>query len=208
MNRNWIAPLCGALFVVLVVVTFVLTGQGQDPAKKTAQEVVTHYTDKETQEAISLGLIAVAGLLLLFFAGWIRQVFRAAEGPDGMLSSVAFGSLIVLVGGLGVGATIHLALLDAADNIDPVAVAAINQIDYDFFIPFAIAMAAFQLTAAILIFRTGVFPRWLGWIAAIGFVVSFAGPAGFFGFVIGLIWILIVGILGVAGARQSAPASA
>jgi hypothetical protein len=206
MSRDRVAPLCGVAFVVLVLITFFLTGQGQDPAKKTAQEVVSHYTDKDTQEAISLGLISVAGIFLLFFAGWIRQVFRAAEGEGGMLSAVAFGALVVIAGGLGVAATIHLALIDAADNIDPVAVAAINQIDYDFFIPFAVGMAAFLLAAAIVVFRTGVLPRWLGWVAIVGFVVSFAGPAGFFGFVIGMLWILIVGILGATRGEGPAPA--
>jgi hypothetical protein len=206
MNRDRVAPLCGVAFVVLVLITFFLTGQGQDPAKKTAQEVVSHYTDKDTQEAISLGLISIAGIFLLFFAGWIRQLFRAAEGESGMLSGVAFGALVVIAGGLGVGATIHLALIDAADNIDPVAVAAINQIDYDFFIPFAVGMATFLLAAAIVVFRTGALPRWLGWVAIVGFVVSFAGPAGFFGFVIGMIWILIVEILGAT--RGEGPATA
>jgi hypothetical protein len=195
VNRNWIAPLCGVLFVGLAVVCFALTGEGQDPAKKSAEEIARYYKDHDDKNELAAFLLGGAGILLLFFAGWLRQVLRAAEGPGGMLSAVSFGALVVVVAGLGVGATIHLALVDYVDKVDPSTTAAINTIDYDFFIPFALGMSAFLLSTGIVIVRTAALPKWLGWIAILLGVASFT-PAGFFGFLGGLAWIAVVGIVG------------
>jgi hypothetical protein len=203
MNRNWIAPLCGVLFVAVAVTCFALTGEGQDPSEKTAQEIASYYSDHDSKNELAAFLLGGAGILLLFFAGWIRQILRAAEGEGGMLSSVSFGALVVVTAGLGVGATIHLALVDYVDDVDPNVVATINAIDYDFFIPFALGMAAFLLSLGIGVVRNGALPKWLGWVAIVLGVASFT-PAGFFGFLGGLALIAIIGIIGVARARGGA----
>ncbi len=205
MNRgNWAAPLCGVLFVVAAVVAFGLTGSGQDPAKKSAQEIASYYNDHDTKQAIGAVVIALAAVFLLFFAGWIRATLRAAGGEGGILPSVSFGALVVIATGLGVAATIHLALAQRADDIDPVALSAINAIDYDFFLPFVIGMSTFLLSSGISAVRSGALPTWLAWAAIVLGVGALAGPVGFFAFLLGLLWILIVGILGVLGGRGTA----
>jgi hypothetical protein len=208
MNRNWnwVAPLCGVVFVIIAVVCFALTGEGQDPAKKSAEEIANYYKDHDNKNQLAAFLLGGAGILLLFFSGWVRQLLRAAEGEGGMLSSVSFGALIVIVAGLGVGATIHLALVDYVDDVDPNVIATINAIDYDFFIPFAVGMAAFLLSTGIAVVRTAVLPKWLGWVAIVLGVASFT-PAGFFGFLGGLAFIAAVGTIGVVRSRGEAPAA-
>jgi len=210
MNRNWIAPACGVLFVVMAVVAFAMTGEGQDPAKKTAQEIASYYSDHDTKHIVGALIIAAAGIPLLFFAGWIRRVLRTAEGEGGMLSAVAFGGLIVIVAGFTVGATIHLALADYADSskVDPVALSAINAIDYDFFLPFPVGMCAFLLSAGLVTVRSGALPKWLGWVAIVLAILFFAGPVGFVAFIGALLWVLIVSILGIVRGGDPTPASA
>ena len=196
MNRNWIGPLCGVAFVALAVVCFALTGEGQDPSEKSAQEIASYYQEHDGENELAAFLLGGAAILLLFFAGWIRQTLRAAEGEGGMLASVAHSALIVVAAGLSVGATIHLALVDYVDDVDPTVTAAINSIDFDFFIPFAVGMSAFLLSMGISVVRNGVFPKWIGWVAIVLGVASFT-PAGFFGFLGGLVLIVIIGIVGV-----------
>jgi hypothetical protein len=208
MNRNWIAPLCGVAFVVLAVIAFALTGEGQDPSKKSAEEIVSHYQDNDTENQAGAFVLGGAAILLLFFASWLRQVLRAAEGPEGMLANVTFGALLVLAAGLAVGATIHLALVDYVDDVDPNVTATINTIDYDFFIPFAVGMTAFLISVGIGVVRNGALPKWLGWVAIVLGVATFT-PAGFVGFLGGLALIAIIGIIGVLRSRGgSAPATA
>jgi hypothetical protein len=199
-NRNWIAPLCGVLFVAVAVTSFALTGEGQDPSEKSAQEIANYYKDHDSENELAAFLLGGAGILLLFFAGWLRQVLRAAEGPGGMLSAVSFAALVVIVAGLSVGATIHLALVDYVDKVDPSTTAAINSIDYDFFIPFAVGMSAFLLSTGIVAVRTGALPKWIGWLAIVLGVASFT-PAGFFGFLGGLALIAVIGLFGVLRSR-------
>jgi hypothetical protein len=204
-NRNWIAPLCGAIFVVLAVIAFAMTGDGQDPSKQSADQIVAYYQDHADANEFAAFILGWAGVFLLFFAGWLRQLLRNAEGEGSWLSNVAFGALVALIAAIGVGATIHLALVDYVDDVDPAVTATINTIDYDFFIPFAMGMAAFLISTGIVVTRTAVMPKWLGWIAIILGVVAVT-PAGFVGFLGGLAWILVVGLLGAARTRRPATA--
>jgi hypothetical protein len=211
MNRNWIAPLCGVAFVVIVVVGFSMAGgEGQDPAKHSAQDVASYYADHDSTNMIGAALLALAGVPLLFFAGWIREVLGAGR-PDGTLPNVAFGSLIALAAAMAVGATIHFALADFADesqNVGASAISAVNVIDFDFFLPFAMAMTAFLLSTGLAVLRGGALPRWIGWVAIVIGIVSLAGPVGFFGFLAGLVLIAVIGIVGAIRGRSAAPAAA
>jgi hypothetical protein len=208
MKHNWIAPLCGVAFVAIAVVAFALTGEGKDPAKNSAEEIANYYKDNDTENQAAAFLLGGGGILLLFFASWLRQVLRAAEPEDGILANVTFGALLVIVAGLGVGATIHLALVDFVDDVDPTVIATINAIDFDFFIPFAIGMAAFLISTGIGVVRNGALPKWIGWAAIVLGVASFT-PAGFVGFLGGLALIAIIGIIGIIRSRsEAAPAAA
>lgn len=209
-GNRWVAPLMGVIFVGLMVAGFILSGNANDDANatnKTAQEVVNFYKDhKDAQFAASL-LFALGAIFLLFFVAWIRDLLRTGDGSGRVLRTAALAGGIVLAAGLGVSATIHLALADTVDDIDPVAVAAVNAIDYDFFLPMLVGMVTLLVASGIAIVRTGALPKWLGWVAIVIAIASFT-PVGFFGFLVGLLWILIVSILGVLRGRGPAPAVA
>jgi hypothetical protein len=202
MNRNWIAPLCGIAFVILAVVVFALTGEGKDPSENTEQEIAQYWQDNQDKNELAAFLLGGAGILLLFFGGWVRQVLRAAN-PDGLLPAVNFGAVIVIVAGLGVGATLHLALVASVDDVSPTVTAALNNIDYNFFIPFAVGMSTFLLSLGISVVQNGGLPKWLGWTAVVVGIASFT-PAGFFAFLVGLLLIVILGIIGIIQSRRGA----
>jgi hypothetical protein len=193
-SKDWLGPLTGVVFVALVVAAFALLGEGQDATKKSAQEIVNHYKDNKDEQFIGGLLVGLAGVFFLFFAGWMRKVLRAAEGPGGVLSAVAFGGAIVFVAGAAIGASIHITLADTADDLSPVAVQAINAIDWDYFIPFAVGMSAFLLATGLSAVRHGALPKWLGWIAIVIGVAAYT-PAGFFAFLAGMAWILVASIV-------------
>ena len=135
---RWFPPFTGVLFVAFVVAITILIGQGQDATKKTAQEIVNHYQDHNTRESVGAILIVFASSLILYFGGWLRRLLRDAEGPDGILSAVAFGGTIAFAAGAAVAGSIHLALADLADDINPIALQAINGIDFDMFFFFPV----------------------------------------------------------------------
>jgi hypothetical protein len=208
MQRStaWVAPATGIVFIALVIIGFILVGDGQDATEKSAEEIAAFYQDNEDEQIIGSFVIGLSSVFFLFFAGSLRRLLRDAEGPGGMLSAVSFAGATVFVAGVSVVATINLALADLADDIDPVALQAINGISWDFYIPFVVGMVPFLLASGLCAVRTGALPKWLGWIAIILGVLSFT-PAGFFTFLAGLVWILVVSILLTMRAR-SAPGTA
>jgi hypothetical protein len=208
---KWFPPFTGVLFVGFVVAITILIGQGQDATKKTAQEIVNHYNDHNTRESIGAILIVFAASLILYFGGWLRRLLRDAEGPDGILSAVAFGGAIAFAAGAAVAGSIHLALADLADNINPVALQAINGIDFDMFFFFPVGLGTLVLATGISAVRHGALPKWLAWVSVVLGVLFFT-PAFFIFFFIGPVWFLVVSIWGIrhelgAGKAPTAPAA-
>jgi hypothetical protein len=198
---RWFPPFTGIIFVVLVVLITILLGQGQDATKKTAQEVVDHYKDHGTRETIGALLIVYAATAMLFFGGWLRRLLRDTEGPNGILSTVAFGGAVAFAGGAAVAGSIHLALPDLADDINPVALQAINGIDYDMFFFFPVGLGTLVLATGISAVRHGALPKWLGWVSIVLGVIFFT-PAFFIIFFIGPLWFLVVSIYGIRAALR------
>jgi uncharacterized protein DUF4386 len=197
---DWFPPFAGVLFVVLFVAVFALLGEGQDATKKTAEEIADYYQDNETQQFLGSIGIGLAATFILYFGGWLRRLLRDAEGPDGILSTVAFGGVIVFSAGAAVAGSVHLALPDLADDIDPVALQAINGVDYSLFMFFPVGLGTMAIAAGISAVRHGALPKWLGWAGIVAGGLFFT--PGFF-VALGLVplWILIVSIIGISRAR-------
>jgi hypothetical protein len=192
-GKDWLGPLTGVVFVALLAATLILTGEGVDPEDGTA-EVLEHYSDNEDEILIGSFLGGFAVIFFLFFAGWLRKVLRDAEGPGGVLSAVSFAGAIVFAAAGAFASTLGIALAESFDDIDPSAVEALNAISWNYFVPFAVGGSTFVLAAGISAVRHGSLPRWLGWA---GIVLGIAGytPAGFFAFILILVWVLVTSVL-------------
>jgi hypothetical protein len=198
---DWFPPFTGIIFVALFVVVFALLGlEGQDATEKTAEEIAEHYQDNDTKEYFGAAGIGLAAAFMLFFGGWLRRFLRDAEGPTGILSTVAFGAAVVFSAGGAVAGSVHLALADLADDIDPIALQAINGIDYDLFLIFPVGLGVMAIAGGISALRHGALPKWLGWVGIVGGVAFFT-PAFPVGLVLVPLWILIVSIIGISSAR-------
>jgi hypothetical protein len=203
---RWFPPFAGVIFVVFLVAVMILVGEGQDATKKTAQEVVDHYKDNEAKEGIAAFCMGFAALFSLYFGGWLRRILRDAEGPDGILSAVAFGGVIVFAAGATIAGSIHLALSDLADDVDPIALQAINGIDYDLFMFLPVGLGTMAVAAGISSLRHGALPKWLAWLGIVVGVLFFS-PAFFVGLVGIPLWVLIVSVMGISRSRGAVPAT-
>jgi hypothetical protein len=205
-TSKWLPPFMGVVFALLVVAITITIGSGQDATKKTAQEIVDHYKDDQTREIAGSILIVYASASIMFFGGWVRRILRDAEGPDGILSAVAFGATVAFAAGAAVAGSIHFALADLADDISPVALQAINGIDYDMFFFFPVGLGTLILATGISGVRHGALPKWLAWVSVV-FGVLFFTPVFFIFFFIGPLWFLAMGIWGMRRAvGEAAPA--
>ena len=204
---RWFPPFTGVILAILAVVITALIGQGQDATDKTAQEIVNHYQDNQAKEIIASICIGFAGVAVLYFGGWLRRLLRDAEGPDGILSAVVLGGAAVFAAGAAVGGSIHWALADLADDLDPIAIQAINGIDWDFFMFFPVGLGTMILATGISAVRHGALPRWLAWASVVLGVVALT-PVFFALFFLGPLWLLILGVYGMRAATRTAPAAA
>ena len=199
------APLTGVAFLVFLILSFVIAGEPPE-AKDPVQDVVNHYVDNKDSVMVGAILSGVAAMFLVFFAGVLRRTLRDAEGPGGILSAVAFAGAIILATGAALDGTISIALAERADDIDPVAVQALQALWDNDFLPLALGSTLFMLASGLSIVRHGALPRWLGWIAILLAVISMT-PLGFAGFLGSALWILVVSLLLTFAQRPAAPAA-
>jgi hypothetical protein len=206
---GWFPPLCGILFIVLIVVGFALTGDAPDATEDSAQAVRDHYADDDDTIALGSLLVGLGCVFLLFFAGWLRRFLRDAEDAGGILSAVMFGGAILAAVGLGTSAAFSFAIADVADDIeDPIVFQTLNALSWGFWIPIAAGVITFAVAAGISVVRHGALPAWLGWVAIVAGVVMFSPAFIVAGPIVGL-WILVVSVIGISrGQERRATATA
>jgi len=194
--QRWyvLAPLTGVLFVALVVVAFIVSGEPpdiDDPPLK----ILAFYIKHDTSQMWASAFLAWATVPLLFFAGTVRTAIRVIEGPVGRLSAVAFAGYIVLAFGAISFAGFTFTLADIADDgLTPQAAQALNALNSDFFFPIAVGVGTVGLATGLAIIFSRFLPAWLGWIALLIGVAALT-PIGFFAFLAFMIWTLIVSVL-------------
>jgi hypothetical protein len=173
------AAFCGAVFVLLALLYITLSPHVDPTASP--RKVARAYTDHRTAALFWNESFALSNFFYLFFLGALYNRLRRAESGTGWLALIAF------TGGLGLVLTHVVETLSAqvlAWHVAPDAVSSgdlssvrvlfdLNSLTvyYD-----AIPNIAGIMAVAILTLRTGVFPRWLGWLgiamAAAGLVMA------------------------------------
>jgi hypothetical protein len=208
MNRSneWLVPLTGVAFVVLVIISFIIVGEPPS-ADDPTEEIANHYLDNKDSIQFGSFLGVIAGTLLVFFFGYVRKVLHAAEGDRGMLSLVAFAGAVIIALAAAIDGTILFAIAEAADDIDATQVQTLQALWDNDFLPFALGAQVLWFATGISIVRHGALPKWLGWIAIV-FGVASLTPIGFFAFLAGAVWIVVVSIMLAQRARGAASTSA
>jgi hypothetical protein len=205
VNKESIAPLTGVAFVVLAIISVAVMGGEPPGADDPPREIVQHYIDNKDAIIVS-GLIGVlATALLIFFAAHLRKVLSAAEGQGGSLPAVVLVGASILAVGLTIDGTITIAAAEAADDVDPIAVQALQALFDNDWLPMALGLGLFFFSSGLSIVRTGALPKWLGWIAIVFGVLAIT-PVFFVGFLGGALWILIVSVMLALRARPASPA--
>jgi hypothetical protein len=196
-HRSSLVPLTGAVFVLLFVASFIVVGEAPS-ADDPVDEIVSFYTESDTEVTIGSLLGALGAVLFLFFVSTLRSYLRTAEGGTGWLSNVAFAGGIVASVGMLIFAGLGFTLADSSDALDPAATQAINALSFDLFFPAAGGILTLLVASGLLSIRTGALPRWLGW-AALVIAVAIFTPVGFVAFLASVAWVLVVSIVLVRG---------
>jgi hypothetical protein len=193
------APVGGIVFIVLFIVGMVLFSTPD--VDNSAERIRAFYDDKGNRtELIICGyLLVLSGIFFLWFLASLRSKLLEAEGGTGRLTSIVFASGIVFTAMLmtAAGSFMFVAgeITFADAPVHPEIARVLPDIGFTFLtIAGAFAAIAMIDAASVLIIRTGVFPRWIGWL---GFLVAVVLLAAALVFPIGalLIW---VGVMSLA----------
>jgi len=205
VNKDMLAPLTGVAFIILLFVGFAIQGEPPE-ATDDVQDIVDHYIDNKDSVQLGAFLVVPSGALLMFFAAYLRKIFSAAEGAGGMLSVLPLVGLAIIAIGAAIDSTISFALAESADDIDPIAVQGLQALWDNDFMPFALGMEIFLVSVGLLVVRTGVFPKWLGWVALVLAVVALIpADVGFIAFVGGALLLVVFSVILTLRARSSSP---
>jgi hypothetical protein len=204
-SKEWLVPLTGIAFIVLLVVSFLVAGEPKD-ATHPPNEVAQWYIDNKDSAEIGAFIGTVAAALLIFFGAYLRKVLAAAEGEPSMLPIlVVIGLSIVAVGG-AIDNMLLFATAERADDIPATSIQTIQAIWDNDFLPLFLGVLVFNWAVGISVLRSGALPKWMGWAAIVFGVISLAGPLGFAGTIGAALWILVASIM--LSLRARGPASA
>jgi hypothetical protein len=206
--ERW-APIGGIAFVVLFFVGVNLCTSNLPQADDSVTKIANFYNDKGNRAQVIIGayLLWLAGLFFIWFLAGLRTRLLAVEGAPGRLTSIVFGGGLVFVAMLMVAAACFASI--AGDitfgNEKFVSVDGarfIPELGYPILlIGGAFAAIAMIDMASVLIVRTGMFPKWIGWFGffaaiALLFAVIFIPMLAL------LLWVLFVSVAMLRGASS------
>ena len=203
-SREWLVPLTGVGFVLLGIVSFIIGGEPKS-ADQPVGEIVDYYVDNKDSIQVAAFIGVAATLLLVFFGAYLRRVLRAAAPEAEILSLISFLGLVVVAVGFAIDTTILIALSEAADDVDPVAVQSLQALWDNDFVPLVLGVLMFLWATGLAVVRTGALPKWLGWVMLVLGVLALT-PIGFVAAIGAAILVLVLSILLAVRAR-SAPAT-
>jgi hypothetical protein len=218
VGRDWLrwAPVAGLVWVALVIVSVILTADSPGD-KDSASEFVSYFSDDDNQTKIQIAgvLAGIGGLAFLWFLAGLRDVLTREEGLWGSGASTAFAGGIAFVALLWVAVAAGTAYASAADFYDAFRVdlpsvqtaMALSALSF-WSLGFASVAAAVMIAAASMtVLRTGVLPRWFGWVGIALAVLSFLAVA-FLPPLAPLVWVLIASIALLMKPRPAAGTTA
>jgi Domain of unknown function (DUF4386) len=200
-DREWLVPLTGVAFIVLGIVSFIVGGEPKS-ADEPVREIVNFYVDNKDSVEAGAFIGVAATVLLVFFGAYLRRFLRAGAGEGEMLSLISFVGIAIVAVGFAIDTTILIALSEAADDINPIAVQSLQALWDNDFVPLALGVLLFLWGTGLSVIRSGVLPKWLGWVMLVLGVLGLT-PIGFVAAVGAAILVLVLSILLSVRARSA-----
>ena len=156
-DREWLVPLTGVAFIVLGIVSFIVGGEPKS-ADEPVREIVNFYVDNKDSVEAGAFIGVAATVLLVFFGAYLRRFLRAGAGEGEMLSLISFVGIAIVAVGFAIDTTILIALSEAADDINPIAVQSLQALWDNDFVPLALGVLLFLWGTGLSVIRSGVLP--------------------------------------------------
>jgi hypothetical protein len=184
------APASGVLAGLLVAVAF-FASPNSPGDNATGAQVISWYGSHHTSDFVFDILGGVAVLFLVLFAvALVRQVRTGDRW-------LAHGALVAAgFGGVGLLTSIGFDAVLAQDHSHLTIASAqtLSLLENDFFLPILVGFSLFGILTGLAVVVGRILPKWMGWVMFVFGLACLAGPAGFFGLLATMLWVLVAGI--------------
>jgi hypothetical protein len=182
-----------ALFVVLLVLGFVLSGDTPSVTASTTK-VLSYYQAHSDRIDLASYLVGLSIVFGLFWFGSLRAYLRESPAAERLMVVFVMGAVLFAVSGAIVSG-LGFALSDSPKHLTPAAAQALNTLESDLqATAFLGGMAVMWVASGLAIVRSRLLPAWLGWVAIVLGVVSVT-PIGWLTVFALVVWTVIVSAL-------------
>jgi hypothetical protein len=203
--ERWSA-LAGVLFVGLFCVALALSLNSNDDPNELARSLAN--SGDRTQQFVAWFLYIASAIAFLSFLGTLRDMLVRRETGPGTLSSLVFGPGVVFTALYIGGVSLLTAPATLADEskfkLDPNTAEMFSDAGYLLLVGGVMVAAVMVLATSTAALRTGVLPRWLGWIGLVVAVVMLLSIY-YFPMIIFAGWVLMVSLLMIVMAWKTEP---
>jgi hypothetical protein len=201
-ERRWerYAPLTGVLAVILWVISVFVIESADSPGEDAGGQEIAAYFESEGGTILAGSFIFMLGAaVFLWFLGSLRARLYGAEGGAGRMTSIVFGSgLVVAAMSLGLMAPQAAGGLTADETdppLDPGAAQVFEGLGDGFFVAAEATVAVFFLAVGVAALRTRALPVWLGWASLVFGIAAIVPWIGWAVYIWGLpLWVLVVSL--------------
>ncbi len=194
------APLCGPLFVLLMVLGFIISGNSPAPDDSRAK-IASYLGDdsKYNKNIVGYFFVLAAMLFLVGFFAALRARLAEAEAGNGWLAGLAFGAGVASVAFLVVAVSLFVSPVAAAhdagrDTLDPGIYRLTQDVGYLIWVASVVVGALVVWATSAVALRTGILPRWFAWAGVLVGVLCLVAVF-FIPIFIYWLWILVAGVL-------------
>lgn len=188
------SPLLGVLAVVLWVLCIVIIDPVSNGEK--GAEILAEYRDHEGRILLGSFLWLIGTAVFFWWLGTLRDRLQAAEAPGSRLTALAYAGGVATAICLMLTTGPDMAGAINKDDLDESAALALSSTSDIFFIGAEYLLPIMLVATALLALRTGVLPRWLGWITLLIALVLLIGPIGWAALIFAFpLWIIVVSFL-------------
>lgn len=213
----------GIIFVLLVVIGLFVVVPKAPAFDSSPARIQQFYVQHRHDLQVGLFIASFGFFFYVWFLGSLVSHLRAAEGREGRLTAIVFGSGLIVITGFIVALAVFAAAAFGPGQTSAEVVRALNDFAFLLAVPAALVATAFFAAIAKLSLKTGALPVWLSWLAVLAAIGSGFAAGGVFSdsgafnagdgalgfyvpFISFLLWILLASIVLTARAGVETPA--
>ncbi len=215
----------GIFFVLLIAIGLFVVIPAAPAFDSSAASIQQYYVHNRHDLQVGLFIASFGFLFFVWFLGTLVSHLRGAEGGDGRLTAIVFGSGLIVIADFIIALAVFAVAAFRPGETSAEALRTLNDFGFLLAVPAALVATAFFAAIAKLSFKTGALPGWLSGLAVLVAIASAFPVGGFFSdsgvfnagngalgfyvpFISFLLWILLASIVLTARAGVKAPAGA